>query len=193
MYKSPPPLAEFLMKPLNVVKTGITYHNSAGHVNNNFAFYTTDGIRYEVPYPGKGVDLPLYESKDVRLTDGCSAQHVSVGLCSDTTYSTVCGSYGLAQNPKNTTAPPCVVIVDVNGDKKPNPVRIYRGDAATDSSYTHTGYIVPKPEDNTYMDVFTVMITDRAAIPYGAVAQRALYSTRDNDPDWEKAMQSTKK
>ena len=43
------------------------------------------------------------------------------------------------------------------------------------------------------MDVFTVMITDRAAIPYGAVAQRALYSTRDNDPDWEKAMQSTKK
>ena len=180
--KNVPPLAEFLMKPLNVVKTAI--FKNEGSVSSqaeiaNFAFYTTDGMRFEVPYPnGANIDLPLYES-DKKITNAsCTVQERIANICKDDTVTTACGSMGLLQNPNKTTTPPCLIIVDVNGDKKPNPTQLtkYNKDK---NAYGHPGYTVPKPEDGVYMDVFPIMITDRAAVPYGAVAQRTLYDRED--------------
>ncbi len=64
-----------------------------------------------------------------------------------------------------TSAKPCVVLVDVNGDKKPNPQT--NGQNAT--------YLVPPANGNRIMDVFPIMINESAAIPLGVVAQRTMF------------------
>ena len=60
---------------------------------------------------------------------------------------------------------PCLIVVDVNGEKKPNP-------RAGGGSYK-----VPDPNSSKsrFYDVYPVIVTDRNAYPYGVVAQRAFF------------------
>lgn len=94
-------LFQYLSNTMNILKstTSLTYGE-----RDNFAFYTADGFRYEIPYD-KDVLLDLYE------TNGVQAYGNNGG----------CGRYGLENNKNQTTTPPCIIMVDVNGDRKPNP------------------------------------------------------------------------
>ena len=140
-------------------------------VGNNETFYTTDGMRYEIPlfyYDGQK-PLRLHESG---ISLGSSYQRDGYTVYSTLTGS--CGSYGLSNNPNNTKNTPCVVVVDVNGDKKPNPILI---DNNSGGSLKKDGsYVFVSPSDKKVNDIFTIMITDEKAIPFGVVAQRAMYS-----------------
>lgn len=80
-----------------------------------------------------------------------------------------CGSYGLAENPNNTTMPPCFILVDVNGDRKPN--MILSNETKGSGVYTY-----PKVTDKRLNDIFNILITEDKAIPFGVVAQRAMYN-----------------
>ena len=103
------------------------------------------------------------------------------------------GSYGLKDNVNNTKNPPCVVMVDVNGDKKPNPTGLLSltrmsyiansttGEMMWDRERMSDGgntaaYTYPAPTDKKLQDVFNILITEEKAIPFGVVAQRAMYS-----------------
>lgn len=68
-----------------------------------------------------------------------------------------CGSYGLATGENNLAAnvQPCVILVDVNGDSSPNELT-----ASNASSLS---------------DMFLILVTDKAAFPYGSAAQKAYY------------------
>ena len=77
------------------------------------------------------------------------------------------------KNPNNTVYPPCIVIVDVNGDKKPNYISL-----GGEGFNTATTYACSMLSDKKLTDIFTIMITDEKAIPFGVVAQRAMYSSK---------------
>ena len=131
----------------------------------NAAFYTTDGMRFEMDDVCGGAgcitNLLLHES--------------GVATCKATLSGDCggCGSYGLNNNPDNTTKPPCLIMVDVNGDKKPNPNNI---NCKENSCMKTLKY--PEPNSVLVMDIFTIMITDKNAIPFGTVAQKAMYQAR---------------
>ena len=128
----------------------------------------------------------LMQNDDPKATLGCyTASNMFGGgtyqSCSRNSHSSLgyCGSLGLASNHNNTINTPCVIIVDVNGDRKPNPA----GDPQYEywangdiSSSTYPEYIYPAPADKKITDVFPILITDEKAIPFGVVAQRAMYS-----------------
>jgi len=59
-------------------------------------------------------------------------------------------------------------MVDVNGDRKPNP-----SDSSQAVSYTWAG-----PGEKLLKDVFTIMITDEKAVPLGVSAQKAMYQAQ---------------
>lgn len=158
--------------------------NHAQLVNN--VFYTTDGMRYEVTTSSRGLHykFPLYES-------GIEATTIKKGswYCGDfgghiecrnesSTYG-YCGSYGLINNHHNTINTPCLIMVDVNGDKKPNylsAVRTKHDDGSLSSTTNSTMiYKYAQPNEKRVNDLFTIMITEDRAIPYGIVAQRAMY------------------
>ncbi len=79
-----------------------------------------------------------------------------------------CGSYGLGKNPNKTKYIPCVIMVDVNGDRKPS---IYSSNETTE------GFLYKKSsiEDGRLTDIFVILITEDKAIPFGVVAQKAMY------------------
>ncbi|MDO5438097.1 MAG: hypothetical protein Q4F80_07875, partial [bacterium] len=142
---------------------------------------TTDGMRYEFNMTSSGEvngHLKLHES-DIMV---CEALHPNT-LGSE--YSCGgCGSYGMIHNPNNTTKPPCLIIVDVNGDKKPTPANIYCG-KNEDGSGRHDGcakednrYKVPLPGEKKVRDIFSILITEDRAIPYGVTAQKAMYNSQ---------------
>ena len=161
--------------------------------NHNWHFYTVDGMRFEFDtesdrrpdYSGKTENLRLHESgvKLNRTTScGGDSSENDGWTKPQTSFLCNCGSYGLANNPNNTKNPPCIITVDVNGDKKPNP----KNPVATDhywegngafhyTSYSYPSYTYPKPDDKKLTDVFSILITDEKAIPFGVVAQRAMY------------------
>ena len=89
-----------------------------------------------------------------------------------------CGSYGLSQNPNKTTETPCLVIVDVNGDRKPNYPQGTTSVFERKQTNATAEYTYPSPADKKLSDIFTIMITDEKAIPFGVVAQRAMYSSK---------------
>lgn len=155
--------------------------------NWNAAFYTTDGMRFEVD------DICLSTSSGCRQGPKLHESDVYTCLLSsginDTAYSSKtdslipaedgtcggCGSYGLNNNPNNTTKPPCVLLVDVNGDRKPTPQNADCNEAACENTNM---YKYPAPDSKTVSDIFTIMITESGAIPFGVVAQRAMYNSR---------------
>ncbi|MDO5437146.1 MAG: hypothetical protein Q4F80_02995, partial [bacterium] len=84
-----------------------------------------------------------------------------------------CGSLGLNSNSDNTTKPPCLIMVDVNGDKKPNPANINCKDASCAKPYKFSDV-----EGRRLTDLFSIMVTDKEAIPYGVAAQKAMYQSQ---------------
>ncbi len=103
--------------------------------SSNQAFYTSDGMRFEFAANAKS---------------GTQKKN-----CGDGKSTTLPGETAV-QNP-------CLLLVDVNGDKRPNPGK--------DAS----GYSVPAANSTRINDIFNIMITDSAAIPYGVVAQRTMF------------------
>lgn len=102
--------------------------------SSNAAFYTADGMRFEFS------DQTLNGSQTSSCGDGVHTKN----------------SAGQVQNP-------CLILVDVNGDKRPNPPA------------SGGNYVVPDATGTRINDIFNIMITDSAAIPYGVVAQRTMF------------------
>lgn len=133
----------------------------------NLAFYTTDGMRFEIPMSDEKT-LPLYESDEYSVALGLQGRIAEIGGAEGAK----CGSLGLASNNGDTKSTPCLILVDVNGDKKPNPKNIR---ISEDNEVTHDKYSYPSPNDKLVNDIFPILITESKAIPYGVVAQRAMY------------------
>ncbi len=168
----------FLTKHMAVVETtqninGKYYIDSSGSgIYNNAAFYTTDGMRFELRSGPTQFSFPLYENNSISvctkgLSGNLNASHTGTNVCNG------CGSYGLNSNSDNTTKPPCLVMVDVNGDKKPNPNNVN-----CKSSTCAKPYKFSDAKGTKLTDLFTIMITDKSAIPYGVAAQRAMYQAQ---------------
>ena len=163
----------YLTKHMSVMKTTRTtpwYSTSAvgavGTANTNSAFYTTDGMRFEFELGGASYEfLPLHETNEVTA---CTPT-ISGENCGG------CGSLGLKHNPDKTTKPPCAILVDVNGDRKPTPGNINCTNA---SCIMENQYKVPVPETKKVGDLFTILITESRAIPYGITAQKVLYGAQ---------------
>ena len=171
----------YLMKHMSVMKTttNIKYWYCMyprfypDDCYNNAAFYTTDGMRFEFRLHNnfanaKSSGFPLYESDNITGCVGNTASTSDASSCGG------CGSYGLNSNSDNTTKPPCMIIVDVNGDRKPNPANI--NCIGTTNCTKEAKY--SDPLGLKLMDIFTIMVTDKQAIPYGVAAQRAMYQAR---------------
>ena len=164
-------LYDYLARHMSVIKKMSMMESFPIYKSNNL-FYTTDGMRFE--FSGSG-DYVLHEdgqahSKFRQEPNG--SRYTTSGFC---------GSYGLKNNPNNTLSSPCMVTVDVNGDKKPNPDTDIKyeywanGDIMSQST---KDYSYPNPSDKKLTDVFNILITDEKAIPFGVVAQRAMYSSK---------------
>ena len=166
----------------------------------NNAFYTADGMRFEFATPNDYMNvyknIVLYES-GLNLARSTYQNNRGYdcpweGACYNDVGATngvgFCGSYGLANNPSGKKNVPCLVTVDVNGDKKPNPPMAFDTSVKTKECSWMIGgvcsypanqsfeYTYPSPTDKKLSDIFTIMITDEKAIPFGVVAQRAMYS-----------------
>ncbi len=115
-------LYEYLQKNIEVIKS-----TTSSSINNaNYAFYTPDGMRFEIP-----------DEKD------------------DGSDNAVCGTYGLdiGGSASALAQKPCVITVDINGDKKPN-----------------------RETDTALNDIIKIIVTDRGAYPYGVAAQKVFYN-----------------
>ena len=147
--------------------------NSSSGMYTNAAFYTTDGMRFEFRV-GSGAQSTkrLYES-NVQLCQlsqsGSDLNGNRTDICGG------CGSYGLNGNVDKTTKPPCLIAVDVNGDRKPNPANI---NCKNTTCAQQNRYKFSDPLGLKLTDLFTIMITDKQAIPYGVAAQRAMYQAQ---------------
>ena len=170
----------YLTRHMSLTNNGGHYETDSAtneYWSNNRYVYTVDGMRFESPSFDGTVSkhLRLHES-DVTLVPRKDPNNPSV--ISSTTLSMHCGSYGLANNPNNTVTPPCAVLVDVNGDKKPNPsvmIDVLYANGEVQKT-TRGKYLYPSPNDKKLTDVFNILITEDRAIPFGVVAQRAMYS-----------------
>ena len=170
-------LMAFLMRHMSVSRV-VPYmteqfisYNSKGQRRNS-AFYTTDGMRFEFwnwSGPHYTKSFPLYENPAISLCTITTKTYAEGGTpC-------YCGSYGLNNNPDGTTKPPCIIMVDVNGDRKPSPqnASCKSYDCAIDNYYKQAD-----PLGTNLTDIFSIMITEKAAIPYGVAAQRAMYQAQ---------------
>ncbi len=64
-------------------------------------------------------------------------------------------------------------MVDVNGDRKPNPENVNCKSMDCSKPYKFSD-----PLGIRLSDMFTIMITEKKAVPYGVSAQRAMYSAQ---------------
>lgn len=99
------------------------------------------------------------------ITDGSvgdSEAVTSYTTCKNESNCARCGSYGLNSNTDETTNAPCLVIVDVNGDRKPYPSNS-RCFSSTCSKENIRKYA--DPDGIRLTDTFPIMITDKGAIP----------------------------
>ncbi|MDO5437739.1 MAG: hypothetical protein Q4F80_06035, partial [bacterium] len=165
----------YLQKHMSVMKSAtnvqeLFYITAPGATHAfNSAFYTTDGMRFEFRAGGaENTGIILYESGQKVCTMGTTGQDiVNEGKCGG------CGSFGLNNNTDATTKPPCLITVDVNGDRKPNPANVLCRDWECAELYKYSD-----PNGKKLTDLFSIMITDKEAIPYGVAAQRAMYNSR---------------
>ncbi len=175
-------LAAYLMKHMSVLKsvtrTEYEYksytvrNNGQTDENQNFAFYTTDGMRFEFAYHESGWnDAPLHESRTIKACNGPMGSYNA-----SNTYSCGgCGSYGLNNNTDGTTKPPCLMLVDVNGDRKPTPMNV---NCKNSECARVNLYKVPAPSEKNVRDTFSLLVTDKKVIPYGVTAQKAMYNAQ---------------
>ena len=132
-------LYELFRNRMNVISVSKAYDWGG---TSNYAFYTGDGMRFEFPTTPK-------------ITGGTFA--TNNGKCA-TPGGKIEDALGTEYND------PCLIIVDVNGDRKPNPRK------------TKGAYKVPAATARSkVLDVFPIIITDKNAYPYGVVAQRAMF------------------
>ena len=156
-------LVDYLKKKMSVIKA------PEGFSGGNSVFYTADGMKFEVPVVPYtlGQGIVLHES-GIKMND--ERYHVSWGPG----MNRLCGSYGLSKNLNETKYAPCFVLVDVNGDKKPNPLYIANNEGKGIEIDTKNQW--PNVNDKKINDIFPILITEEKAIPFGVVAQRAMYS-----------------
>ncbi len=169
----------FLMKHMAVIKSTTLRSkefytlNKSGTTYENAAFYTTDGMRFELRNGLAQYNAhPLYEDTKIYLCTGCLLGSDSIYYVENTACKG-CGSYGLNSNSDNTTKPPCLIMVDVNGDKRPNPDNV---NCKTRACAKELKY--PDPNAKKLTDIFSLMITDKQVIPYGSAAQKAMYQAQ---------------
>ena len=148
---------------------------SGGNAGSNFGFYTTDGMRFEGEDTCSSVG-PVGCRRGPKLQESnIYTCVVSSGIPGDGTCGG-CGSYGLTNNPNGTTKPPCIIMVDVNGDRKPTPGNV------NCANYQLCGQenivTFPNPDSKKLIDMFAIMITEDRAVPFGVVAQRAMYQAQ---------------
>ena len=178
-------LYNYLQRHMSVMKSGWlefpSMYKRGGNGSilsggNNLGFYTTDGMRFEFEdNGGKRKHLLLHESSQ----SACVATAPNHWTDQDPGFFCGgCGSYGLNHNPNNTTKPPCAIMVDVNGDRKPNPANVNASRSNLHPSYNMNVYKVAYPGSKLIGDVFTILITEDRAIPYGVVAQKAMYDAQ---------------
>ncbi len=138
--------------------------------NRNYAFYTADGLRYEFPTKTEDLspNLKLHETEEPIVWNNFGLPKRDGGK-STPDYFGHCGSRGMPLAPENMKDYPCIIMVDVNGDRKPNPQIV------EDNAVTYNDYIYAKPEEKLLKDVFTIMVTENKAVPFGVVAQKAMY------------------
>ena len=164
-------LFTYLQRHMNVIKstTDLSKIFTATGLQNA-AFYTADGMRFEFREGGADFShLPLYES-GVLACEKRTTHCLNVSQCCFG-----CGSYGLNNNVDDTTQPPCLIMVDVNGDRKPNP---QNADCKSTSCASRNQIKISDPLGLRLTDLFTIIITDKQAIPYGVAAQRAMYQAQ---------------
>ncbi len=177
-------LWHYLQKHMAVVKSGVTpyyfqYRMQGGggysnHSGTNMAFYTADGMRFEMDDASK-MAMPLHESSQKVCTASSNPDN-SKNYESETIFASCggCGSYGL-NNPNQTTKPPCLIMVDVNGDRKPSPANVN----CHDSTCMETNYYTyPSPDAKKLTDIFGIMTTESKAVPFGVAAQKAMYQAQ---------------
>ncbi len=169
----------FLMKHMAIIESTTDLRtkytiklNDDNGAYMNSVFYTTDGMRFEVRRGGTQFNRHvLYETPSVYI---CTSNSATATKTSESTqFCGGCGSYGLNSNTDNTTKPPCLIMVDVNGDRKPNPANVNCKEQECAKPYKFAD-----PLGIKLSDMFTLMITDKSAIPYGVAAQRAMYQAQ---------------
>ena len=175
----------YLIKHMNILKTTskmpystCTERGKSGVYSlnsDNAAFYTTDGMRFEfnIASDSASENVKLHES-DIYA---CGFTNPWSSIISKG-YTTCggCGSYGLKANDV-TGKRPCLILVDVNGDKKPTPGNINCKDYST-CGKTDNVYKVPLPAEKKVRDIFSILITEEKAMPYGVTAQKAMYQAQ---------------
>ena len=169
---------EYLQRHMSVLSSTIGGYNDG--TSKNHAFYTTDGMRFEVLHWRNGgwPNLIFHES-GIRLGGNCGGHQCYYGNGPHTSRDGNCGSYGIGENHNNTVHTPCLILVDVNGDRKPNSYAANvtaTGDVNAGTYVVTKNYVYPSPSDKKIQDVFNILITEDKAIPFGVVAQRAMYS-----------------
>ena len=130
---------EMFRNRMNVISTSRAY---AWGNTSNYAFFTADGMRYEFP------TTPTINGGTFSANNGkCATPGGNVQDDLGTVYDK-----------------PCLIIVDVNGQRRPNPRK------------TAGSYKVPAATGRSkILDVFPIIVTDKNAYPYGVVAQRAMF------------------
>ncbi len=173
-------LFNFLQKHMAVMKSvsdikseyyTLAPHNGGSY--SNAAFYTTDGMKFEFRKFNQHASSPVLYESGVRLCYGNTTYIFEDETMSFGENCGGCGSYGLNSNSDNTTKPPCLITIDVNGDRKPNPSNV--------NCKSKICAKVQKYSDPTGVkltDMFNVMITDKQAVPFGVAAQRAMYQAQ---------------
>ncbi len=168
----------YLQRHMSIIKstTALNREYITYPAYGNSAFYTNDGMRFEFRATKDNERrFKLYENSDVYL---CTSNQIESATTNDADGNIInacggCGSYGLNNNVDGTMKPPCLIMVDVNGDRKPNPQN-----AACKSSECANYYKFSDPLGLKLTDLFSIMITDKQAIPYGVAAQRAMYQAQ---------------
>ena len=157
-------LYQMFRRRMNIISTSSNY---TGGGSGNWAFFTADGLRFEFPS----------EPKTPGNVNGVASKAATI-FTHFSENNGACGTYGenIAMNDRGEYVnTPCLVIVDVNGERRPNPQKV-----------TTLGYKVPMPNPATtspqgglprvkVLDVFPVMITNTNAQPWGVIAQRAMF------------------
>ena len=185
-------LFNYLKRHMTVLKTlhqlpwrseYVGWNGSRFSTGTNGGFYTTDGMRFEFDDYSDGNstnNLKLHES-NMRACFSAVDPNGGAGAGGNLNPCGGCGSYGLKHNPNGTTKPPCAILVDVNGDRKPTPQRALPTYAECQKDPVcsqNQRYWVPTLESNRVSDIFVILITEDRAIPYGVVAQKAMYQAQ---------------
>lgn len=164
-------LDTFLKKNLSVSRTGTIYSPTGaqtGETYQNEVFYTDDGMIFNYKTTSEHT-FKLHES-ETYIPLGWTGGNYDMYRG--------CGSFGLNKTGSDTANPPCIIVVDVNGYRGPsNSGNISCVKPGTDCEFKDVKYTAyPAPDSKLFIDIFPIMITENQVLPFGTIAQRAMYS-----------------